>query len=230
MKKEIKKTSLQNELTQLANYLSGEEELRKKEKKVEELKKEAIERQKDIRRKKITKKEAVLEKEDITEKKVIQKIKLYQWEAPIRFKFPLDIKSYMITVGLSMIFVVYLAVLGHFGLMAALIALLFYVYIAGTTEPVMVTHSITTRGIETFNKLYEWFMLDEFWFTNKDDEYLLTIKTKLRFPGSILMLVGKKDMSAIFVLLEDKLLYKDIKKQGYIEKKSYGEYIPLEKI
>jgi hypothetical protein len=34
----------------------------------------------------------------------------------------------------------------------------------------------------------------------------------------------------IFVLLQDKLLYKDIRKQGKLEKLNFGEYIPLEKV
>lgn len=224
------KNNLKNELTNLAKYLSGEADLREKQESVEKMKKEAVEKQKNIRRKGIAERKVVLEKDDVTEKKIVQKIDLFNWEAPIRFKFPLDLKTYMITVGLSMVFVIYLAVLGHFGLMAALIALLFYIYVAGTVAPIQVKHSITTRGIETMDVLYEWFMLDEFWFTKKDDEYMLNVSTKLRMPARLLLILEKNDMSAIFVLLQDKLLYKDIKKQGYIEKKSYGDYIPLENI
>lgn len=224
------KKSLQSELTNLAKYLSGELDLQKKREEAEKLKELAVQKEKDLRRKKIANEEIVIEKDDVTEKKVIQKIKLFEWEAPIRFKMPLDMKTYMITVGLSMLFVVYLAVLGHFGLMAALIALLFFVYVAGTTEPINVKHQINTRGIETMDKQYEWYMLDEFWFTKKDDEYMLHVQTKLRFPARILMIIDKKDMSPIFVLLQDKLLYKDIKKERWSEQKSFGNYIKLEEI
>lgn len=230
MKSIKKENGLQKELTDLAKYLSGEADLRAKQEKVEKLKKEAVEKQKNIRRKEIVEKSVVLEKDDVTEKKIVQKISLFDWEAPIRFKFPLDLKSYMITVGLSMIFVVYLAVLGHYGLMAALIALLFFVYVSGTVAPIQVKHSVTTRGIETMDRLYEWFMLEDFWFTKKEEEYMLNINTKLRMPARLLMIVDKKDMATIFVLLQDKLLYRDIKKQGFTEKRSYGEYIPLESI
>lgn len=231
MKKETNGGSrLQKELSDLAKYLSGESELQEKREKAEKLKKAAVERQKDIRRKNIIQGETVLEKDDVTEKKVVQKISLFAWEAPIRFRLPLDMKTYMVIVALSMLFVVYLAVLGHYGLMAALIALLFFVYVAGTTEPISVNHNITTRGVETMDKLYEWYMLNQFWFTKKEDEYMLHIDTHLRFPARLLLVVDKKDLSTIFVLLQDKLLYKDVKKDKWLDKTTYGEYVKMEEI
>ncbi len=227
---EERKSGLQSELTKLAKYITGELDLKKKEEELAKMKEAAVERQKDLHRKEIVKGEVLLVKDDVTEKKVVQKITLFDWEAPIRFKFPLDMKTYMTTVGLSMIFVVYLAVLGHYGLMASLIALLFFVYVAGTTEPITVKHLITSRGIDTMEKMYEWYMLDQFFFTKKDDEYMLHIDTKLRFPARLLLVVHKKDISPIFVLLQDKLLYRDIRNQSWLEKRNFGEYIKLEEI
>jgi hypothetical protein len=227
---EERKSGLQSELTKLAKYITGELDLKKKEEELAKMKEAAVERQKDLHRKEIVKGEVLLVKDDVTEKKVVQKITLFDWEAPIRFKFPLDMKTYMTTVGLSMIFVVYLAVLGHYGLMASLIALLFFVYVAGTTEPITVKHLITSRGIDTMEKMYEWYMLDQFFFTKKDDEYMLHVDTKLRFPARLLLVVHKKDISPIFVLLQDKLLYRDIRNQSWLEKRNFGEYIKLEEI
>lgn len=222
--------SLKSEISNLAKYLTGELDLKNKQEEAEKLKEISKERQKQKKRMDIVKGDIVLEKDDVTEKKVVQKITLYEWDAPIRFKLPLDMKTYMTVVGLSMLFVVYLAVLGHYGLMAALIALLFFIYVSGTTEPIVVNHKITSKGIETMDKLYDWYLLDQFFFTKKDDEYMLHVDTKLRFPARLLMVVSKKDLSALFVLLEDKLLYADIKKQTFMEKKNYGLYIKMEEI
>ncbi len=226
---EKKQNRLEKELSSLAKYLSGESDLREKQAEVEKLKKAAIEKQKNIRREEIKDGKVVLEKEE-EEKKVVQKINLFEWESPIRFKFPLDMKTYTTVVGLSMVFVVYLAVLGHFGLMGALIALLFFVYVAGTTPPIMVKHLITSKGIETMDKHYEWYMLDKFWFTKKEEEYMLHIDTKLRLPARLLLIVDKKDISPIFVILQDKMLYKEIRKEHWLEKRSFGEYIKLEEV
>jgi hypothetical protein len=229
-KVEEKKKTFKSEITDLAKYLTGEAKLREKDEEAEIAKKKAIQKQKDNRRKKIIKGEEVLEAEEETKKKIVQKIKLYEWEVPVRFNMPFDVKTYLIIVALCMIFIVYLAVLGHFGLMAAIIALLFFIYVSGTAKPMMVKHQITSRGIDTVGTLYEWFMLGDFWFTKKGSEYMLQINTKLKMPARLLLVVEKKDLKTIFKLLEDKLLYKDIRKQGWLDKKSFGEYIKLEDI
>jgi hypothetical protein len=225
-----KKKDLTESLNELAKILSGEEKLRKNAKKMEELKMAAVESQKEKRRGSVTKGEAEMVKDDPSEKKVIQKIDLYEWEAPIRYSFNFDSKVFMVVVALSMLFILFLAILGHYGLMAALIALLFFIYAAGTTEPIIVNHKITTRGVDTMDRLYEWFMLDAFFFCRKNDQYFLIVETELRSPGTLMMLVERGEMEPVFVLLQDKLLYKDIRKETRMFKLTYGEYIPLEKI
>ncbi len=225
-----KTQKFQDSISSLAQILSGEMELRKKEEELESLKKKAVKMQKELRKKKIVEGELELVKEDVTQKKVVQNITLYKWSAPVRFKIPFDARTYYIALALSLVFIVYLAILGNYGLMAALVALLFFIYIVGTVPPFNVDHKITSRGIESLDKLYEWYMLDNFWFTKKDNEYLMVVESKLRLPSRILLLLTKEELKVIFVLLQDKLLYKDIRSQGWIEKKTYGEYIRLEDI
>ncbi|MCK9368848.1 hypothetical protein M0R04_02610 [Candidatus Dojkabacteria bacterium] len=231
MEKKVKKEkkTFKGEIEDLAKYLTGESKLREKEEEVEKVKVKNIQKQKDVRRKKIIKGEEVLETEEET-KKIVQKIKLYEWEVPVRFRLPFDIRTYLIIVALCMVFIVYLAVLGHYGLMAAIIALLFFVYVSGTAKPMMAKHEINMKGVDSMGTLYEWFMLKSFWFSKKGDEYMLQIETKLKMPARLLLIVEKKDLKTVFALLQDKLLYKDIRKQGWLEKKSFGEYIKLEDI
>lgn len=224
------KNTLSSELGDLAKILTGEMKLRMEEEEMDKIKKKAVAREKDIRRKKIIKGEEKMEKEDPSEKKVVQNIRLFEWEAPIRLKVPFNPRTYLLIVGACLLFIVFLAVLGHYGLMASIIALLFFIYTAGTIEPITVKHTITTRGIDSLGRLYEWFLLEDFWFTDKEGQNILVVGTKLRAPGRLLLLIDKKDRGAIFVLLQDKLLYRDIRKQGRVEKMSLGEYIPLEKI
>ena len=54
--------------------------------------------------------------------------------------------------------------------MGVMIALVFFIYVAGATEPITTTHRITARGIETFDRLYEWFLMDNFYFTKKNNQ------------------------------------------------------------
>jgi hypothetical protein len=43
-------------------------------------------------------------------------------------------------------------------------------------------------------------------------------------------LLEEDDRLPIFLLLQEYVLYKDVRKQGRLEKMSFGEYIPLEEV
>lgn len=226
-----KKKNFNDELEDLGKIISGEMFLRKKEEEILKAKKKAVENQKNLRRNSIVKGKTKLEEDPMQEKKeVVQNIKLFTWEAPDRTEFKFNTKAFIIAVIFCLLFILLLAVLQHYLLMMAVIAVLFLVYVAGTTKPQIVKHTITARGIDTGNKLYEWFLFKEFYFTKKDKQLMLFVETKLRIPAMLIFLLKEKDKAPLFVLLQDKLLYKDIRKQGKLDKMNYGTYIPLEKI
>lgn len=229
MSKSVKK-KIGNEFNDILNILSGEMQLREKEEKVKELKEEAIKKQKAERRVKVASKDIVLEDSDIPTKKVVQNIKLFEWKAPDRYEINFESKSFWVILSLSLLFVLFLAILQQYYLMTAIIALLFFIYVAGTNKPVTVKHKITARGIDTSGRVFEWFMLDNFWFSIKNGQYLLIVETKLRYPKALIMLLDQADKDAIFILLQEKILYKDVRKQSKIDTLTYGQYIPFEEI
>jgi len=212
------KTGELTEIEKIARILTGEKALEEKRKKIEHLKKAEIEKRKQLQR--IGGEKGNLKLEELKDdevvlppKKVVQNIKLFSWEAPERRPLKYSSKSFLSVVALCLIFMVYLTVVGQYFLMIVIIALLFMLYTLGVSPIVKLKHTITARGLDVFGKLFEWFMLDEFWFTNKEKSTVLQVSTNLRFPARLTMLVADKDRGAIFALLQDKLLYKDIKKQ-----------------
>lgn len=236
---EIEMTDL-SDLQKLASIVTGEKKLRDRAEKMEKLKQSAIKKQRALMTANVSAGRAKIEDEnDLTEEemlalglrdKVVQNIKLYEWEAPVRILNPLNMRQFSYLVFACLLFIVYLAVLSKFALMFALIALLFVIYVAGTTEPPKTVHYITTRGIDSFDKLYEWYTLDKFWFVKRGDQYILHVSTNLRLPGELIMLCTHAEAAAIFVLLQDKLLYKEIKTQNRLTKALNGEYVPMESI
>jgi len=221
---------IKNEFSDILDILSGEMQLREKEEKLEKMKEEAKGKIKAERRRKIAEKEVVLEESDIPVKKVTQNIKLFEWEAPDRYKFNFNSKTFWVILAFALLFVLFLAILEQYYLMAAIIALLFFIYVSGTNKPFMVKHKITARGVYTGGKLFEWFVLDNFWFSIKNGQYFLIVETRLRYPKALILLIDRVDKDAIFVLLQDKVLYKDIRKQGRLDILTYGNYIPFEEI
>ncbi len=226
----MKKKTLKNEFSDILDIISGEMSLREREEKIQKLKEDAVKKKKAEKRKKIAQKDIVLEESDIPTKKVIQNIKLFEWEAPDRHSFKFEEKTFYIVLAVSMFFILFLAILGNYFLMACVIAVLFFIYVDGTNKPTKIKHRITARGIDTGNHLYEWFVLNNFWFSIRDGQYFLIVETKLRYPRALIMLLDGSDKDAIFVLLQEKILYKDIRKQGRIERLTYGDYIPFDQI
>jgi hypothetical protein len=230
-KKEVEgKKKEKNDFETLLEIVSGEKKLREKEEKIKKAKREAKKQEKQKRREGIVKEEVKLEDDPTPKRKIVQNIKLFEWSAPDRYQFKFNNKWFLVIVIFSLLLSLLLAVLRNYLLMAAIMSMLFLLYVAGTTKPVTVKHKITARGIDTGGKLYEWYMLDNFFFAKKDKTIFLIVETKLNLPKSLIFLVKKDDKDPVFVLLQDKLLYKDIRKWKWLDELSYGEYIPLEKV
>ncbi len=224
------KTKENKSLKNFAEAISGEKALRDKEQKLREKKKKAVLDEKDRRRRNIVEGFETVETEEVQKKDVVQNIKLFEWKAPERHNIKLNSKGFLLLIFLILLFIVLLAILGHYFMIAALVSLIFILYAAATTKPLVVEHKITARGIDTAGKLYEWYMLDSFYFAKKEEYTTVIVTTKLNFPRLLIMLVNKKDKDPLFVLLQKNLLYEEIRKQGKIDEISYGKYIPLEEI
>lgn len=224
------KKSINSDLNKIAEIISGEKALKKKEEELKKMKRKAVEDQKNKHRKDVVEENVKLEDDPSQPKKVVQNIKLFEWEAPDRYEYSFNDKSFIILIAISLVLIVFLAILQKYFLMGALIALLFFIYVVFTTKPMKIKHKITARGIDFNDKLYEWYMFDNFYFTKRNKQNFLIVNTKLRFPNSLIMLLEEKDRLPVFLLLQEYVLYKDIKKQDRLEKMSFGEYIPLEKV
>ena len=218
-------------MKKLADLLTGEKALREKEEGIAKAKKEAIKEEKNRRRKDIVEGKAKLEEDPVQNKKVVQNIKLFEWSAPERYQIKLQSRNFLIIVVISLLFIALLAVLGHYFLIAAIISVLFVIYASATTKPLIAKHKITARGIDTAGKLYEWYQLEDFYFCKKGNIYTLLVQTKLNFPKVLVLLCNEKDKDPIFVILQKKLLYRDIRKKlSKVDVLSFGEYVPLEKV
>ncbi len=220
------------EINTLYDIISGEKSLRERDKKISEMKKNAIKEMKNKRRKEIIEKDVEIEKDPVQNRKVVQNIKLFEWSSPDRYQLKFSNKNFLMIVALSLVLILLLAILKHYLMMGSVIAVLFLLYVSGTTKPITISNKITARGIESYDKLFEWYMLDSFYFCKKEtsEYYSLIVETKLNIPRVLFLISSQEDKDALFVLLQDKLMYKDIRKQSRLDEITYGKYIPLEKV
>lgn len=134
---------------------------------------------------------------------------LLTWESASR-PFKKRDSKYFVNIGLILVLVAAIAIFfQEFLFLAVLLALFFYFYVAGTVEPEKISHRITNQGITTANHSYTWGDLTDFWYTEKYGEVILTVGSKLRFPGRLIMIVPYIDREKAKKILVEYLPYRE---------------------
>ena len=133
----------------------------------------------------------------------------FKWESPAR-PFKKRNKKFYGNLGLMLFIIALVALfLQEFFLIAVLMAIFFYYYVAGTVEPVTIKHRITNRGITTTEHEYPYKELSDFWFSEKYNETILNLSTKVRYPARIFMLLPYKDKEKVRKTLTEYLTFKE---------------------
>lgn len=134
---------------------------------------------------------------------------LFRWTSPSRV-FKKRNKKFYINLGIMLFIIALIAIfLQEFFALAALMAVFFYFYIAGTVEPITIDHRITNRGITTADHTYDWGDLTDFWFSEKYDDTILQVATKKRYPSRLVMLLPYKDKEKVKKILIDYISFQE---------------------
>jgi hypothetical protein len=158
---------------------------------------------------------------------VKQRKVLLEWESPMRHFKKMDRKKFFLILFGVMAFFVVLVILQQYWLMLAIAAVMFMVYAWGTVPPAELHHVITNKGIESAGSDVEWENLTEYWYTKKDDQYILNVKTNVRLPGKFIMLVNEDQLWKTHEILSNRLKYKDMRKQDKLSKVLDGVWVDL---
>ena len=134
---------------------------------------------------------------------------ILEWTAAAR-PYKERTREFYTTVGsIAFLLGVILLLLKEFLLIGVIIAFAFLSYVLAANKPEDAKHQITTKGIRTDDKLYEWESLVSFWLKKQWDTEMVICKTRSALPGVILMVIDQKKREDIV--------------------KAIGEKIPLEK-
>lgn len=132
---------------------------------------------------------------------------LLAWKAPAR-PFKKREREYFSTSG-AIVFLlsIILLFLKEWLLIGVIIALTFLSYVLASIEPEETEHKVTTRGVFTGKKLFEWPRLGRFWISEKWGHKVLYIEQFIGMPTQLLMLLGKQTEKNIKRVLEKYLIY-----------------------
>lgn len=165
---------------------------------------------------------------DVPENIKVEKI-LAEWSAPSR---PYKVRSrefYTTILSIAFLLGVILLLLKEFLLIGVIMAFAFLSYVLATYKPEDAKHQVTTSGIRTDGKLYEWDKLTNFWIKKQWDQEVIICKTINPIPGVILLVIDDHKKEQILKAMGDKIpLVKPT--DSFVDKASkwLGNKIPLE--
>lgn len=154
---------------------------------------------------------------------------LLVWKSPARVFKKRDREFYTTIAAIIFLLAVIMLFLKEWMLIALIISFGFMAYVLSTVEPQEVEHKITTKGVVTGEKRYEWQYLISYWFSKKWGNQILNIQTRLGFPPRLIMLLGKTEKATLQKIL-DKYIVMEKPQKSWIDKSGewLAEKFPLE--
>jgi len=151
---------------------------------------------------------------------------LYSWSAPERVFVQRDKPWFLKISAVALFFILVAAFLQDFFIILVICIFVLVVFLLASIPPQKIEHGITNKGIRSFDVLYKWGDLKEFWITKKFGQKVVNVNTKMKFPARLIMLIHKAEEKTIVKLLGDRLDYIAIEeKKGWLSKISDGEVI-----
>lgn len=155
---------------------------------------------------------------------------LLEWTAPSR-PYKERTREFYTTVGsIAFLLGVILLLLKEFLLIGVIISFAFLSYVLASHKPDDSTHQLTTKGIRTDGRLYDWDTLTSFWVKRQWDQELLVCKTKSTLPGLLMLVINPKSREDVIKIIGERLeLVKPT--DTFVDRTSrwLGDKIPLEK-
>jgi len=152
------------------------------------------------------------------------------WKAPSRV-FKKRGKEYFTTIAsIAILIAIILLFFKEWLLIMVIVAMVFVTYVMATVPPETIEHQITTLGIKTGGKNYDWEDLRSFWLGEKHQQKILFVETRIRFPKRLILLLGETNEAEVKKTLSDYLSYEEPEKTWMDKAGDWlTKNIPLEK-
>ncbi len=164
-------------------------------------------------------------KSELTEQEVY-----LAWTSPSRL-FKRRDKEYFTNIGaIVFLLTIILIFAKEFVLVAAVLAIVFLVYVLSTVPPEDVSHRLTNLGIESAGHFYRYVELREFWFDAQWGQTMLVIAPILG-PRIIVLLDHEQQKDDIRTILAKHIPFREIPDKTWIDNAAswLSDKIPLEK-
>lgn len=151
------------------------------------------------------------------------------WESPSRLFKKRD-REYFVNIGAMVFFLsVILIFVKEFVLIAAVLSIVFLIYVLSTVPPEDVKHRITSLGIESAGHFYRWEDLSEFWFESQWGQHMLILRPY--FGARTIILLGDQHKDKVRDFVAKYIPFREEPERNFVDNAArwITEKIPLEK-
>lgn len=151
------------------------------------------------------------------------------WSSPSRL-FKRRDSEYFKTVGaIVFLLMVILVFASEYVLAAAILSIVFLVYVLSTVPPENVDHRITNHGMESAGHFYRWSEFGEFWFETQWGQTMVVLQPLM--GARVIVLMGNEDKEKMKKIIEKYVPYRETPEKTWVDNAArwLSEKIPLEK-
>jgi len=163
-----------------------------------------------------------------SEKEVRQEV-LLAWSSPSRLFKKRD-REYFTNIGaIVFLLIIILVFAREYLLIAAVVSIVFLVYVLSTVPPEEVGHRITNLGLDSAGHFYRWEELVDFWFEEQWGQTMLVLRPIV--GTRIVVLLGDEDKVEVRKLIAEYIPFRDKPEKTWVDNAAQWitDKIPLEK-
>lgn len=154
---------------------------------------------------------------------------LLAWTSPSRL-FKRRDREYFTNIGaIVFLLTIILVFAREFVLIAAVLSIVFLIYVLSTVPPEEVSHKITALGIESAGHFYRWEELADFWLEEQWGQTMMVIRPYL--APRALILLGSQDKEKVRELVAKHIPFREEPQKTWVDNAAgwLTKKIPLEK-
>lgn len=151
------------------------------------------------------------------------------WTSPSRLFKKRD-REYFTNIGAIVVLLTIILVFAReFVLIAAVLSIVFLIYVLSTVPPEEVAHRITNLGIESAGHFYRWEELAEFWFEQQWGQTMMELRPY--FAPRVIILLGNQDRAKVRESVARHIPFREQPEKTWVDNAArwLTEKIPLEK-
>lgn len=154
---------------------------------------------------------------------------LLSWTSPSRLFKKRD-REYFTNIGaIVFLLTIILVFAREFVLIAAVLSIVFLIYVLSTVPPEEVSHRITNLGIESAGHFYRWEELADFWLEEQWGQRLMVLRPYL--SPRVIILLGDQDHEKVREIVAKHIPFRQEPQKTWVDSAAswLTRKIPLEK-